>query len=63
MIYGRYRELKSFLDLYNIQNIIVDSSAFNRMQKTGSYEALTLDGWELMYKSEKVVVIKNRKTL
>ncbi len=63
MIYGRYRELKSFLDLYNVQNIIVDSSAFNRMQKTGSYEALTLDGWELVYKSEKVVMIKNRKIL
>jgi len=61
MIYGRYKELKNFLDLYNVQNIIVDSSAFNRMQKTGSSAALTKDGWELVYKSEKVVVMKNSR--
>lgn len=63
MIYGKYSQLKKFLDTYDVQNIIVNGSAFNRMKKTGSYKNLKEEGWKLAYKSRKVVIIEKKKQL
>ena len=58
MVYGKYKNLKPFLDRHSVENIIVNNSAFRSMKKTGSYKNLKEEGWKLTHKSSKVVILR-----